>query len=380
MNLTLTTNQALINLAIRPYFAVHHNDFAGSIDIAGTPVTYSALTAPTFALTGGQAGNVTVTFNSVSISLGSGGGSVIVTVTGTIAVAGSALRITGMQASVSGAGSWLDRKIAAQVQKTIEDRYAASLANFPIPVVGNVLGSGISVQLANAAVVPGAVTVGASLTYQGQGDSGTAPPAPSLPASPAAALAMNQQAIQTAIRSQSARFPMTVPVNSIDETSAGPFGHFGKGVRGSVKVGFPTVALSGNQMQASFGLSFDLQGGIEAFGAWTWVGAPIPSCSAQVQIEISANGQTVSGKITKVNSINWPPINLPPVISDVAGLLRDAVSGQIGSYMTGQSVELFSLPPTIEGVPVALRFSTLGVSSSMLQAVVGVAMAGFAVS
>ena len=382
-NLLLYVNQSLLNLAIQPYFNANQASFGGNTTVLGTAVAYAAGAAPTFVLTAAASNNVTATFDPVTITLsGQPGAAVTVTVTGTLAVANGVLSITALSAGVSGGGNWLDNKIAAQVNTIIGDQYAGELAKYPIPVFGNLLGTGISVQLQNASVSNGAASVSASVTYQGQGPAGPAPISIPVPATPAvAALSMNQQAVQTALESEGGQFPLNQPVNSISEHSVGILGHFGYGVQGNVEVSFPNISLSGSNALASVVLGFNLQGGIEAFGAWTWVGLPIPPCGVQVALQLlQTNAQTAAVMVVAVISINWPSIDFPSVLSgvgdDIMGLIEGAVGGQVTAALAGKTFTLFTLPSTIPGtsVPVVLSFNALGFASSAVLAVVEAAL------
>ncbi len=382
-NLEVCLNQALLTLVASEYYQGNIAQFSGNMTAGSLLLHWQALAPPVVTLTGEAGQNVKIVFFPVKLTGQGISGSALltVTVTSTLAITGGVLSLTSLNAGVTGDAGFITSLIAQQVNNMIAAQYASRVAAIPIPALQNLLNTQLSVQLENAVVVPGSCQVSGSLTYQGQGPADTAPPPLCVSApTPAVGISLNGAGVYTVLLTQNSAFPKVLPVDSKHEHSEGILGHFGYGVQGSVQVALPTIRIMGNQASAATTIQFNLQGGIEGFGVWTWVPLPIPTAQVDlwVGLVIDSAKTRASVQVQGVNNIQFQQVNFPSVLASVAGailqLIENIVRGALPSLIVGQEFTVFTLPSTLPGTPfpASLSFGQLGFMNSGVGAVVNV--------
>jgi hypothetical protein len=385
-NLTLGLNEALFELVFGAYVQANASLFAGSVTILDTAVSYAAASRPTVLLyatrdTGGGASNASITFDPVRVSLqGDAPVDLSLTTTGLVTLQGGTLSITALSTTIAGAGGWLDRAIAKQVDTRIAQQFEQALAHITIPVFGEIFNSSLTVAIDDAAIANGICAVHGSLTYRGEGSAG---PAPSVvgdtSSTPSLGIATNASGLQVVLFTQRSRFPLVAPVKEIAEKPAGPLGDFGAGIKGTIGLSYPRLSVSGSSAAAVSDVSFALQGGVEAFGSWTWVSLPIPDVTAELFVALGpdASGRIAELRLTGIGDVDvhveWPSV-LKPAGDSLASLL-DAVIGDfrgaIGAALRSLSFPIFTLPPAVPGIvrPVPVTFAQLAFAQSGLASI-----------
>ena len=374
-NLALSPNEALFNQLVRRFYQDNASSFQGSFSVMATSVAYQARQAPTVQLTAPAGGtNLRAVFSEVAVRLADGDQHPLqVAVTGLLQLQGGRLSLTSLTATVTGAGAWLDKRIAAQVEATIGGRFAAELGRVDVSRIQNVFNSGMTVGLESTETGPGQCTVRGTLSRARTNappvaaQTGAPPPTPApTPAGvPALGLALNSDGVAAALAAQAGRFP----ISRSDERSStwGLFDALGAGIRATATLRFPTIALDGGSASVVAPLSFSVAGGIKT-GFWTWVGIPVPDATAAIYVTPYTDaakreaGVRVTGLQRITVNINWPLI-LKPVGDTLAGFLTallDLLHGTLSSALVGTQFEVFSFPaewPRIDGI--AIRNSTL---------------------
>jgi hypothetical protein len=390
-NLTLGLNEALFELVFGAYFEANTSSFAGSITILDTTVSYAAQAAPSVTLGGsgsgsgssaGSAGNASVTFDPVRVTVqGDAPVDLTLTTSGLVTLQGGTLSITSLSTTIEGAGGWLDRAIAKQVDAHLAQHYEQLLAHINVPVLGNIFNTALTVALDDATIAGGLCAVHGSMTYQGYGSADPLPPVvgDAASATPAIGIATNASGLQLVLFTQRSRFPLVAPVKEIAEKPASVLGEFGAGIKGTIALSFPRLSVSGGNASAVSDVTFVLQGGIEAFSSWTWVPLPIPDTTADLFVALGpdSTGRVAELSLTGLGGVSvhvdWPSVLAPA--GDTLATLLDAVVNDfrsaIGAALRTFSFPVFTLPDTVPGIarPVHLSFAQLAFAQSGLASI-----------
>ncbi len=389
-NTTVAFNEAMLTLVLSKYYRSNTDKFAGSTTISDldVKVSWAATTPPSAKLYSASGGhNVTATFSTVAISIDDESEDPItlaVSITAELVLSNGVLSLTSLASNVTGGGSaWINKKFSPIVDKLIAQQYQAEVEHIQLPQFSNLFGSGLSATVLDASIVDGFADLGVALSASGGASSGTRPSANNVQ-SPGAnvAVSISASGLQIVLDTQRSRFPISYPFREVTEHKEGILGHFGAGITGTLALAMPHMAVAGNHASAAGVVSFSgLEGGVEAFGEWTWIPLPEPEITAGINVVLTTDSthKTAKVAVTGVGAIaahfNWPGV-LAPVGETLASLLDDvldAFRSDISSALEGMAFDVLTLPGTLAGAPFSLHFASLGFASGCLQAVISAA-------
>ena len=157
----------------------------------------------------------------------------------------------------------------------------------------------------------------------------------------------------------------------------------GIGIKASIKMAKPSIAINGSNASGTANLSIHLQGGVKFLETWNWVTISIPDTQLTLGLYLEKDelNKTVLLKFTNVKNINISLEDIPNLfeyekhtLMNLFNEIINSFKGFINSELSQFKIPLFQLPDTFPGTDASsnFQFHDISITDNRIQALINI--------